>query len=72
MDRNNYQSAIDGLKKGHVPENIDEVKNHAMTAMFELKQYVDALTECVYRLNQTNRVLRHAVERGINDRKRNP
>ena len=66
MNNKNYNEALELMRKGGVPHNMDDVKDHAFSAMFELKQYVEALTECCYRLNNTNKVLRQIAEGRIN------
>lgn len=66
MDNKRYNEALELMKKGGIPYNMADVKDHAFSAMFELKQYVEALTECCQRLNQTNQVLRKIAERGLN------
>ena len=71
MKREDYKKALESLRKGHPPLNMDEVKNHAITAAYETKEFVEAITECCIRLKCHNDVLRETIERRFNDRKGN-
>lgn len=71
MKREDFQKALEELRKGKPPLYMDEVKHHAITAAYETKEYVEAITECCIRLKCHNDVLRETIERRFNDRKGN-
>lgn len=71
MKREDYKKALESLRKGHLPLYMEEVKNHAITAAYETREYMEAITECCIRLKNQNEILRQAAERGFNAGKGN-
>lgn len=58
MDTIKYQVALRELSQGRVPPNIDEVIGYGEATVFEMKQALAALTECVKRQDKTLQLVR--------------
>ena len=62
MDDKVFKESLSLLKKGISPINFSAVSADADKSLCELRQFVEALTVCCYRLNQSNQLLRKLVD----------
>lgn len=61
--------AIETLKTGKIPPGLDEITADAKKTLFEMRNLMDALQECVQRQGNTISVLRSinaALEKQVN------
>lgn len=62
MERKDFEKAINELHLGHVPDNMPAVASYIRGTSKELSEYASAITECVFRLQTTNSILRDMNE----------
>lgn len=53
-----FEEALSELRKGKIPATMPFVAAYISDSGKERGQYMDAITECAFRLNQSNEVLR--------------
>jgi hypothetical protein len=58
MDRKCFEEALATLQGGKIPINMPDVAAHIKGTVKELYEYAEAVTECCFRLNNDNKVLR--------------
>lgn len=57
-----YENAIAVLRKGHIPANFKEVSANAKKTYYETMEFFDAVVECAYRLEQSNKIMKAMLE----------
>lgn len=73
IDGIRYRKAISELEQGRIPANFDEIVRYAEDSIFETRQMVAALADCVKRQDRAlqlvramcNGLKRNAVKRGV-------
>jgi hypothetical protein len=58
VDTIKFQVALRELSQGRIPPNIDEVVGYAEATVYEMRQAVSALAECVKRQDKTLQLVR--------------
>lgn len=53
-----FEEAMAELRKGRIPDTMPFVAAYISDAGRERREYMDAITECAFRLNNSNKVLR--------------
>lgn len=53
-----FEEALGELRKGHIPSTMPFVAAYISDSAKERGEYMDAMTECAFRLSQSNKVLR--------------
>ena len=64
--------AVETLKKGLVPQNLTEVSADAMKTLFEMRELMAALIECVQRQGNTIKTIRtvnDALQKQLKERR---
>lgn len=56
--RSVFDEALAELRKGRIPETMPFVAAYISDSAKERGEYMDAMTECAFRLNNSNKVLR--------------
>ena len=56
--RSVFEEALAELRKGRIPETMPFVAAYISDSAKERGEYMDAMTECAFRLHQSNKVLR--------------
>ena len=62
MNSKTFDEALGMLKLGHIPPNVEEVRQYAAGAISETMQAFDAVFACMVRLDASNQMLRKAVK----------
>lgn len=57
-----YENAIAVLRTGHIPTNFKEVSANARKTYYETMEFFDAVIECAYRLEQSNKIMKSMLE----------
>ena len=63
MNGTTFSEALGLLEKGHVPANVDEVREYAYGTVSKTIRAFSAMFECVMRLNASNKVLREMSDK---------
>lgn len=58
MDEKRFNEAMELLHKGEIPINMPDVAAYVRGTIKELMMYAEAVTECCFRLNNSNKLLR--------------
>ena len=58
MNEKCFSEALELLHKGEIPINMADVAAYVHGTSKELMRYMDAVTECCFRLNNSNKLLR--------------
>ena len=58
IDARDFNHALEELQKGHIPGNLDQVTSYTTGTYRELFEFTTALSECVRRMEQSNKLLR--------------
>ena len=56
-----FEEAMEELRKGRIPTTMPFVAAYISDAGRERFEYVDSITECAFRLNNSNKILRSMV-----------
>lgn len=56
-----FEEALSELRKGRIPETMPFVAAYISDAGKERREYMDAITECAFRLSNSNKILRSMV-----------
>lgn len=57
-----FREALDSLRKGKIPITMPFVAAYISDSARERGEYMDAITECAFRLDQSNKVLREMAK----------
>lgn len=57
-----FREALDSLRKGKIPTTMPFVAAYISDSTKERGEYMDAVTECAFRLDQSNKVLREMAK----------
>ena len=58
MDEKRFNEAMELLHSGEIPANMPDVAAYVRGTIKELMMYAEAVTECCFRLNNSNKLLR--------------
>ena len=62
MDEKRFNEAMELLHKGEIPINMPDVAAYVRGTIKELMMYAEAVTECCFRLNNSNKILRELAK----------
>lgn len=64
LSRAAFEDGLETLRSGHIPGNMDIIKNHINDTTKELIEYTQALTECALRQNAQIELMQSIIDAG--------
>ena len=70
MNSKTFDEALGLMKHGHIPPNVEEVRQYAAGAISETMQAFDAAFACIVRLDASNQMLRKMAKSALEQNRR--